>query len=415
MRDTSFSITKAIAIILVVMSHACVPGWTCRFIYQFHVPIFFICAGYFFNTHYLGDEKTYLMRRVRGLYLPFIRWSLLLLLLHNLFFPLGLLSEHFGNNAGGVLHPYTWTEFSRRFFSIIFNMSGYDEFLGGAFWFFRSLFVGSLLFLILFKVVRRFKPGITDAQAGQAILGISFLATLWVVAADIHIAGLAGGGYRELLAVGFLSTGFLFRIYRGRIPLGWPLATGCLLITVLGASKFPSSMGHHATLSQFFSLLAPAVAGFGMVYIISLKLSRYTNLLTKSLIYIGNNTLYIFAFHLLAFKLVSAIKVGVYHLPWEMVGGHTVVNAYPDDSFWALYTVVGVALPLGIREVYRYYTARYDFSYSIMGRHVMKYALQGLFLIGAALKWLLRALRDTCVGIWRGIQEIISASNPKDE
>ena len=96
MRDTSFSITKAIAIIMVVMGHACVPGWTCRFIYQFHVPVFFICAGYFFNTRYLNDEKTYLMRRIKGLYLPFLRWSLLFLLLHNLLFPLGLFSEQFG-------------------------------------------------------------------------------------------------------------------------------------------------------------------------------------------------------------------------------------------------------------------------------------------------------------------------------
>ena len=415
MRDTSFSITKAIAIIMVVMAHACVPGWTCRFIYQFHVPVFFICAGYFFNTRYLNDEKTYLMRRIKGLYLPFLRWSLLFLLLHNLLFPLGLLSEQFGNNAGGVLHPYTWTEFSRRLFSIVFNMSGYDEFLAGSFWFFRSLFVASLLFLILFKVLRRFKPALTDAQAGQAILGLSFLATLWLVGADFRIAGLAGGGYRELLGVCFFSVGFLFRVYRERVPLGWPLALGCLLVAVLGASKFPSSMGHHATLAQFFSLLLPAVAGFGMVYILSLKLSRHTNFLTTSLNYIGNNTLYIFAFHLLAFKLVSAIKVGVYHLPWEMVGGHTVVNAHPDDYFWVLYTIVGVALPLGVRELYRYYAARYTFTYGTIGRYALKYLLQFLFLTGAALKWLIRAICDTAVGIWRGIQEIISASNPKDE
>ena len=43
------------------------------------------------------------------------------------------------------------------------------------------------------------------------------------------------------------------------------------------------------------------------------------------LVYIGDRTLYIFAFHLVAFKLVSALKVAFYGLPWQAVGGHPTV------------------------------------------------------------------------------------------
>ena len=43
---------------------------------------------------------------------------------------------------------------------------------------------------------------------------------------------------------------------------------------------------------------------------------------------------------------MSALKVGVYALPWSMVGGHPVVQTATDDAFWMLYAIVGVALPL---------------------------------------------------------------------
>ena len=90
MRDQKFSIVKAFAIIFVVMSHAGAPAWLNNGLYIFHVPAFFICAGYFFHTKYLSDERTYVLHRVKGLYVPFVKWSLLFLVLHNLFFPLGL-------------------------------------------------------------------------------------------------------------------------------------------------------------------------------------------------------------------------------------------------------------------------------------------------------------------------------------
>ena len=55
-RDTTISICKGIAIILMVIAHAEAPGWLCKFIFEFHMPLFFITAGYFFSLKYLNDE-----------------------------------------------------------------------------------------------------------------------------------------------------------------------------------------------------------------------------------------------------------------------------------------------------------------------------------------------------------------------
>ena len=49
--DSSISICKGLAIILMVIGHAEAPGAISAFIYEFHMPLFFITAGYFFNLN----------------------------------------------------------------------------------------------------------------------------------------------------------------------------------------------------------------------------------------------------------------------------------------------------------------------------------------------------------------------------
>ena len=66
-RDTIISIAKGIAIILMVIAHAEAPGWLCQFIFEFHMPLFFITAGFFFSTKYLHDEAAFVKKRVKGL------------------------------------------------------------------------------------------------------------------------------------------------------------------------------------------------------------------------------------------------------------------------------------------------------------------------------------------------------------
>ena len=82
-RNTTISICKGIAIILMVIAHAEAPGWLCKFIFEFHMPLFFITAGYFFSLKYLNDEASFVKKRVKGLYWPFVKWSVFFLIIHN--------------------------------------------------------------------------------------------------------------------------------------------------------------------------------------------------------------------------------------------------------------------------------------------------------------------------------------------
>lgn len=429
MRDTSITICKAIAIILVVVSHAGCPSWLSTYVFQFHVPIFLLCAGYCFKLAYVDNAHTFLAHRVTRLYWPFVKWSLFFLVIHNVLLWMGILSTQYGTPTGGVAHAYSWHEFFQNTWSVVFTMSGYDGFTCGAFWFFRALMVGSIGFLggmALFRKVRRGRDGAnTDTPTlTAALVGITaLLLIVWKIAADLYIPGMAGGGYRELLSVVFISVGFIISQNRKLIPHGWLTVIVCFAITLLGAIYFPSMMVYKTDFGGFFSLLLPAVAGFVLVHQLSIRLDRRTGkvmtLVKRSLVYVGDHTLYIFAFHFIAFKLVSAMKVAYYGLSWQEMGGHPVVLSHSGDAFWVLYTIVGVALPLAWLEGYKWLARRYDLSLKnclrVALNFTIRFSIRFSILLYKYSKKFVFAIWDTIKGIFLAIGDIIKASNPKEE
>ena len=416
MRETKFSILKAIAIICVVLSHAGISGWLFNFVFIFHVPIFFICAGYFFNTKYLTDERTYIVHRFKGLYLPFVRWSLFFLLIHNVLFPLGILSETYGNAGGGVTHPYTWQQFSQHAWSIVSNMSGYDQFLCGAFWFFRALLLASIGFLLMFKLLNRSAQLRDYKHTAWGVLFITLLLITWKTTTHLNLTGVAQGGYRELMGMAFMTAGFLLKQYEVCDKLNWKTALTSGTILLLASCFFPSSMVWNPNFTQFISLRLPAIAAFVMFTYISAWIDRHPGLIKRTFAYIGEHTLYIFAFHLVAFKVVSALKVWFYDLPWEAVGGHPVVITPANNWIWViLYLAAGVILPLLWLKSYRKFAPKIDLNqtlvihYVIFGsKFLLRYLVIGLHLLFVILKNLFKALK-------KGIKDILAASSTKDE
>ena len=416
MRETKFSILKAIAIICVVLSHAGISGWLFNFVFIFHVPIFFICAGYFFNTKYLTDERTYIVHRFKGLYLPFVRWSLFFLLIHNVLFPLGILSETYGNAGAGVTHPYTWQQFSQHAWSIVSNMSGYDQFLCGAFWFFRALLLASIGFLLMFKLLNRSAQLRDYKHTAWGVLFITLLLITWKTTTHLNLTGVAQGGYRELMGMAFMTAGFLLKQYEVCDKLNWKTALTSGTILLLASCFFPSSMVWNPNFTQFISLPLPAIAAFVMFTYISAWIDRHPGLIKRTFAYIGEHTLYIFAFHLVAFKVVSALKVWFYDLPWEAVGGHPVVITPANNWIWViLYLAAGVILPLLWLKSYRKFAPKIDLNqtlvihYVIFGsKFLLRYLVIGLHLLFVILKNLFKALK-------KGIKDILAASSTKDE
>lgn len=368
-RDTSISICKGIAIILMVVGHAEAPALLSSFIYEFHMPLFFITAGHFFSLKYLDREADFVKRRLKGLYVPFVEWSLFFLIIHNWMFRIGILNEQYGNVTGGVTHPYGWHQAEQNIWNIFFSMGGYDEFLAGAFWFFRALLVASVLYLVLFKVFTALDAAIQRRQGrdyespqasprvavriGVVICVFLFLIILWKTMERLNIVTLVQKGDRDLVGCLFFGVGFLFRYCLERIPRRWWLTLAYAAVVLAFAKWYNASMTYIIKGDKFLALILPAVLGFLMTYNVSKVLDRHDNLLRRFLIYCGDNTLCIFVLHIVSFKVVSLIKIAYYGLDPLQIGCHMVIHDHSgEDLFWVLYSVAGVGIPLTVNYLY---------------------------------------------------------------
>lgn len=136
-RDRTLDIAKAICIILMVVGHSGCPTYLYNFLYLFHVPCFFFISGWLLSDKYLDDLKTGLLKKAQGSYVPFVKWTLIFLLFHNVFASMHIYAD-----------SYSWQTFIERVVRA-FTMTGGESLLGG-FWFLISLFwasVGAVLFL----------------------------------------------------------------------------------------------------------------------------------------------------------------------------------------------------------------------------------------------------------------------------
>lgn len=357
-RNSVISICKGIAIILMVMGHAEPPTLISNFIYIFHMPLFFITAGYFFSRKYMDDPWSFCVKRFKGLYVPFVKWSVFFLLLHNFWFEIGLLNEQYGNWTGGVTHPYSWREFFKRLFLIVTSMSGYDEFMAGAFWFFRGLLVASILFLLTYKLIdshTRLTPVWGVVVVCLMVLGFQ----AYRLGFGFRISTIANGGLRDVWGMFFFGIGVLYRQFEQRIGCRWWLSLLCLGVLCLGASQHWCGMNNNGQLRDLLTLPLTGCAGFLLTRHMAGLIDAAGGVAARLLTYVGNNTLYIFIFHIISFKTVSALKILWYGLDPAQIGCHMVIHFNNhEDLFWLLYTVAGTTLPLLGLEACRHLRSR---------------------------------------------------------
>ena len=369
-RNTSISIAKGIAIILMVAGHTECPGTLMSLIYIFHMPLFFITAGYFFSRRNVEQPWDYCCKRFKGLYVPFVKWSLFFLLIHNVMFQVGILNETYGNWEGGVTHPYTMTQALQRVVHIFTAMAGYDEFLAGAFWFFRALLITSILFLVLFSLVdshtSRLKGWHIAALISVAAIGFAALR----ISYGLKVVNVVQGGIRETWGMLFFGIGVVYRHFeqtRGFNPRHWgywAAMTAAVAILVAGTMNHWAGMNLSPKIRDVATLPLTGMAGFFVTHQISRLIDSREWWLKRVLVHCGDMTLYIYVFHIISFKVVSMMKIAYYGLDPRQIGCHMVIHDHHDDIFWILYTIAGVALPLLWMWGYRHLKAT---IYSLSG------------------------------------------------
>lgn len=342
-RNATIDILKGIGIILVVIGHSGCPQFLGDFISSFHMPLFLIASGVFFKEVYLDNKKDYALRKVKGIYLPFLKWSYIFLLLHNVFFALGIINASYGSSSGTCAKFFSLYDIAIRIPAIAFTMNGFDNYLLGPYWFLRSLFLGCLLLCFCSWLVNKV---VKSKAASIAIVAVFFcLMGGGMTYFDVRVPYFPQGGYREVMAVFFIGCGYFAARVRNYLEKGWVALVSFILLLVC-VWIHPTSMNYASTFKDWLVFPFSGICGFICVYYVSSKIATYSGTTCNSLKYIGTRTLYVLTFHFLMFKPASLLNAYIYHLDWKVIGCHPVVWPVRDNWFWIVYTVTALCLSL---------------------------------------------------------------------
>ena len=331
--NNQISVAKAIGIVLMVVGHSGCPLILNRLIYSFHIPLFFFLSGYFMRFPDSNkDLSSSIIRKLKGLYIPYVKWSVVFLLFHNAFYKWHILTSND--------HSYSWWEILNRFIHIVCGMGMHDSLLG-PFWFLRNLLLSSIISLFIVYFVRhsRILPLII-------LLLMSVVFSYWEpdMIFDISLRDVFYGG-------SFFYSGYLFHIMEGRLTSpkrvynnGFFMVSFLVLFVVVILS-LPDGYTFMTDLRKQPYHFAIALIGIYVVMFIS-----YVFRECDTMQFIGKSTMDIFALHLLCFKLVSLVLVLSCNMSVDNLGQFPVIEGF--DHIWILYSIVGVVSPLLLADLY---------------------------------------------------------------
>ena len=68
---------KSIGMLTILWGHIRLSGWSNEFVYAWHIPLFFFLSGMVFNKNKYADFKTFCMKKVKSLLVPYTIFSIL--------------------------------------------------------------------------------------------------------------------------------------------------------------------------------------------------------------------------------------------------------------------------------------------------------------------------------------------------
>lgn len=343
MKNNYISIAKAIGIILMVVGHAISQNFAYRFIYIFHMPLFFFCSGYFYRVPTsLDGVRQFAVKRFRGLYWPFVKWGVLFLLFHNLFCTWKIYDPR-------TIDRYSLLDHLNRLKSLIFTMTGQDQLID-PFWFLKQLLLSSLLICIATFLLQKIK---------YKDIVLCFFFILMAIVSKFFKWGLP---ILWDLSIIFLSTTFVFMGYLYRMVeketvysnRNLILSSIIVLLVVWRYNDYLDMLWYNS--KNLLLLLFAAFVGIFMVLCISKKIERWP--VKKLFYYIGNHTMIILVLHLLVFKIGNLIKIYIYGFSLDRLADYKIIPEH-NELFWMIYVLLGCLVPLFV-----------DYSFRIIGRKI---------------------------------------------
>lgn len=324
------SILKGLGIILVVVGHTSAPvifkGW----IYSFHMPLFFLLSGYLFKENYINSPFQFIKRKIKGLYLPFIKWGFIFVLLHNFFFSLNFYHDYIPIKEIIIrtLHLFFFRQY---------------EGLLGAYWFIPELFYASIFALGILVLIENLKKLLNINILNRTIV-FSFICILYFcvfLISDIIFLGTIRSV--TLLGVAFFLSGIIIKQIKYRFPL-WISFFG-LIVTFFYLYFYPKVIDIFTTGPEIFLLVVTSYFVFFCLFNIAERIEETGT--GKIIDIIGSNTLIILTLHFVCFKIWSFVIILRDNLdPSHLMDFPYIITEKQYD--WWMYSIIGIGIPICI-------------------------------------------------------------------
>ncbi len=347
-RDRSISIAKGVAISLMVIGHSPAPDWFIQWIYSFHMPFFFFVSGYLFKEKHISNPVGYIKNKIKGLYIPFVKWTLIFLAFHNILF---------------ACHIYK-TEYSlNKFIDMAiraFTLRGSEQLLGGYWFLIEALFSSLIAFGIIYctdGISKKIK--IVNKWYVYTLTVVVLVATAYLLGENALLFKIRSV---TLLATAFFFGGYLFKNLFIKVPV---VVSILFMLSTFMITIFLNE-GLSIEVHGWKTFLFFIIAALNVVSIISIcnEVSKWR--WSKILDFIGANTFIILTWHFLSFKVVSLFIIWREGLSLDRLSDFP--GIYLGNSYdWILYLIFGITLPLigmiATRNAKLYLKSKYNLSW----------------------------------------------------
>lgn len=342
-RNQSVDLAKTLGMALVVLGHCSGYGENDlsvgirNFIYQFHIPLFFFLSGFCFNPS--EDWRTFIIKKMRRLYLPFIVSNFI-------FFGIFIIAHWLAGEKPILI------DVVKHSLKLIMGIAVTP--LGGATWFLIIL----LWALVLFKGLQ------TLLMLANFNHKRDYYLSIWALSAVLGIVGTLYtfplGFDKAFVALFFVCTGHLtciFKVYIDKV-IRWKylpilLVSGVVLIFILSLKTHPDLTRHDYGGNPLI-YFSSSLTGIFTTFFICSRIADKP--IFRKLSDWGKDTLAILIGHFLAFKAVTAIQLIVFQLPWTTLFSHP---CYFVGKGWSvLYFLVGFFGPLFLNRLVKSHPCR---------------------------------------------------------
>lgn len=278
MRKTYLDVLKGIGIFFVVFGHVTRIAELREFIWNFHMPLFFLISGFLFNPGKYQNFSIFFKSRIKSIYIPYVLFFLVTFLYWV------TIERNVRGGEYSILH-----QFLGLFYG---TYEGNHLYFNGALWFLPCLFSVELMFYYVSKVKH---IGIIALLILSYVLGSLILQfKLNVLPLGIHTAFFAIIFY----GIGFISKRQETKFINLSLPFKILILTGSFLVQVLAVQY-----GYHSKIADSPLFYIPlAIVGILFYFVLSIQINK-----NRILEYLGKNSLIILAFQEQIYRAVISI------------------------------------------------------------------------------------------------------------